>query len=940
MSDPVSRRGFLRGTVAGTAGVATLATVGPRLAEAASQAAPPTRDIVSVACTVNGRSQAVTVGADEPVVDMVRERLGLKGTKLSCGSGTCGACTVLVDGSPQCSCLLPAVALEGRSLTTVEGIAPQGHLHPVQRAFMAKDALQCGYCTPGFVVEASAFHDAWRAAHGTQEPSRDEVAQALAGHLCRCGAYEAIYAAVQAACRGEHDRGDPLPPRVEARDKVTGAARYTVDVQVEGMLRGRILRSPHAAAVLTRLDTAAAQALDGVSAVVRFVDDGGRVRYADQEVAAVAARDEDTARRGLALLLPEWQVLPHVLDIASAQAEGAPLVWELPKDAPSSAEGATLSGKWNANVRGPASSSILGKPGRADKKIERARTEGRLQSGTFQTQVQVHGALEPHAVIAWWKDAPADLPRGELPRPTVELWVSTQAVHDLAQDVAQRWKLRQQDVRVHAEHVGGGFGAKASLSMELVAAVELSRLAQAPVRIVPDRAEELSVGGNRPSHELQVEVAATADGALDAVRSVAHGSSGVAVGAVTGMIARLLYKSDDKRLEDYDVVTNTPPSRPMRGPGGPPAIFALEQVVDQVARSRGEDSITLRRRWDGHPGRLRLYDWIESLPAWAGRAGLPREGRYRQGVGLACANWFVFIDRGARVQIEASSDGIVAASACQDMGNGSRTVVATAVSEVLGLRPTDIQVRFGDSRDVPGVMSAGSRTTASMGPAATEAATELVEELSELARDSLGWDDVIAVPGGLQHGGSTVPWAQVLAATGPVTTLGRRRRDPGGYFIPFAPSGVNIGKDLAAAVQLTHVEVDTWLGKTRVLGAWVGLAAGRIRVPTLARSQVEGGVVQGIGYALYEERHLDPVTGQLLSRNMDDYRIPGIGDVPPIEVRFDDQALDGVLDGGVGIGEVCTIPTAASIANAVFDATGWRPATLPIRPDRVLEARS
>jgi xanthine dehydrogenase YagR molybdenum-binding subunit len=181
---------------------------------------------------INGKGYGFEVRADEPAVEVIRDRAGLTGTKLVCGAGVCGACTVLLDGVPVVSCLLPAHALEGRSVRTVEGSGEE--LHPVQRAFMAHDALQCGFCTPGFVMEAMAFHDVWRRERGAAEPPREEVARALSGHLCRCGAYPGIYAAVRAACRGEFDEAEGVAHRREAREKVTGRAEYTVDVRYEG----------------------------------------------------------------------------------------------------------------------------------------------------------------------------------------------------------------------------------------------------------------------------------------------------------------------------------------------------------------------------------------------------------------------------------------------------------------------------------------------------------------------------------------------------------------------------------------------------------------------------------------------------------------------------------------------------------------------------------
>ena len=192
--------------------------------------------------TINGRTEILPADADALLVDVLRDQLHLTGTKLVCGAGVCGACTVLLDGVPVVSCLLPAKAAAGKSITTVEGIGAPG-LHPVQKAFMALDALQCGFCTPGFIVEATAFHDLWRAAHGPATPSRDVIGAALSGHLCRCSAYDNIFRAVSEACAGRYDGDAVASPRVEARDKVTGAAKYTVDIRHDGQLEGLVLRS-------------------------------------------------------------------------------------------------------------------------------------------------------------------------------------------------------------------------------------------------------------------------------------------------------------------------------------------------------------------------------------------------------------------------------------------------------------------------------------------------------------------------------------------------------------------------------------------------------------------------------------------------------------------------------------------------------------------------
>src|SRR5579864_59058 len=235
---------------------------------------------------INGRTETLPDDPEALLIDVLRDRLRLTGTKLVCGAGVCGACTVLVDGAPLVSCLLPAKAVAGKTITTVEGIGA-GKLHPVQRAFMALDALQCGFCTPGFIVEAAAFHDAWRNANGATTPPRETVAAALSGHLCRCGAYAAILRAVGEACAGRFDGEAAAPPRVEAQAKVTGAAKYTVEIRHDGQLEGLVLRARHAHQRIFAVDLAPALAIPGVKAAVSLLGENQTVRFVGAPIAAL-----------------------------------------------------------------------------------------------------------------------------------------------------------------------------------------------------------------------------------------------------------------------------------------------------------------------------------------------------------------------------------------------------------------------------------------------------------------------------------------------------------------------------------------------------------------------------------------------------------------------------------------------------------------------------
>jgi xanthine dehydrogenase YagR molybdenum-binding subunit len=356
-----------------------------------------------------------------------------------------------------------------------------------------------------------------------------------------------------------------------------------------------------------------------------------------------------------------------------------------------------------------------------------------------------------------------------------------------------------------------------------------------------------------------------------------------------------------------------------------------------MAAQRGEDPLDLRLRWDPNPRRQRLYRWAQGLDAWTNRDQAVSTGRYRRGLGVAAGTWYVFWDPHVQVQLDVAKGRITASTASQDMGNGTRSMLAWAVAGALDLPPEAIDVRLGDSRDVYGCMSAGSRTTCSVGPAALHAAEQLREALVDLAVDQ-GIRGELTDAGILPDGGGpVVTWAELLEGLPTSTFVGRRRRDDERAFLPFAASHTKIGRTLPGSIHLCEVEVDTVLGHVRATRAWVGVTSGRVMCPPVARSQMEGAVVQGLSYALYEQRLLDARTGRLLTHNLDDYRIAGIGDMPPIDVHFDEEGYEAVRGGAIGIGEIGTVGVTASVANAVFHATGKRPRRLPLTPQRMLE---
>jgi xanthine dehydrogenase YagR molybdenum-binding subunit len=925
-----TRRGFLKGAVVGTAGVTiACADEGPRTAAGRhpdDAIAPIAGETVQLRTTVNGEVREAAVGADESALSFVRERVGLTGCKLGCGHGACGACAMQLDGVPVATCLLPALKLEGRKLTTIEGLAKGDTLHPVQRAFIHEDAMQCGYCTSGFVVEAAAFHDRWRAKQGTTPPTQDEVAKALAGHLCRCGAYPGIYRAVIAACSGAHDESSNHGPRHEAMAKVTGLARYTTDVVIEGMLVGKFLRSPHAHAKIRSIDYGPALAMPGVHGVVEFAAVGATLRYVGQEILALAAVDDHQARVALAEVKIEYELLEPVIGLDNALAPGALLVYagkRGQKQAPNSSETPLLPSPWDGNLRGPFK-LLSHHAKRAEKRLERAAEskEDKVE-GEFETGTQIHTTLEPHAAVAHWQ--------GE----RLLVHASTQAVRHLAEDIAQHYDLRRDDIEVRADYVGGAFGSKTSLSREIKAAIELARTCKRPVKVVLDRREELLVGGSRPMARMKVEICAGTEGQPAIVMS-AQSDAGVAVGSTSTILTRLMYAQADQAIADYDVVSHVAPGCPFRGPGGPPNFFALEQMVDELAIVQGVDPIDLRIRWNQNPGRKLLYAWAKEQPLWRDRPPPSSDhGRFRRGIGVSGATWFYFAEPTTRVKLDCTPEGLVASTACQDMGNGSRSVLADVIAEVFGVEPHTITISIGSSKAVSGPMSAGSRTATSIGPAARAAAIDLRDELVEIAEKRLGLIDAVAMPGGIAHSKGKTAWAEVFDMAPPLSATGKRGRDKGGFFMP-PIQGTAAGRYLSSAVQISEVEIDTRLGRVRLIHTVAGYAIGKVYSPMLARNQAEGGLVQGIGYSLCEERRLDPRDGRMLTGNLEDYRLPGLADIGELDVHFVPGSFENVIGEGVGLAEIVTLTPGATIANAVRHATGWRPKQIPLRPDRVL----
>ena len=874
--------------------------------------------------TLNGDPIA-TSHSDGAALDLIRDTLGLTGTKLVCGIGGCGACTVLVDGVPTETCTLEPTALDGREITTIEGHSASGELTPLQRAMVAHDAVQCGFCTPGLVLAAETFVAGWRDRVGATRPERSDVANALDGHLCRCGAYPGILSAVQSAAAGEHDAPATADGRPDAVAKLTGEARFTVDITLDGMLEGKIVRStvPHAEVV--GLDTAGALAIPGVRAVVDLLLKERTVHYVGQPIAAVAAEDKATAEAGVDAIDITYKELPSAVGMEAARAKDAPILFDGRMFLTSNSEvglvAATLPRK--GNMRGPM--GLLAKRRfTARRRIKNGRAQGDplLVEGVWKAASQAHAALEPHSAVATWD--------GD----ELTMYVSTQSVSATARKLAKRFGVPKQNVRVIAEHVGGAFGAKQGLPEPSVAAGELARAASAPVRIVFDAEEELAYGGHRPGADIELSVLGGADGSLKAISAKGHMDSGDSIGQIVVGMMRFSYPGPPMSLDDYDVISNGAPARPFQAPGAPIALYALESAVDELAKKTGTDPVTMRRGWNPRHARQVLYDWVESHPLWMSRhEGV--EGKLR-GVGVAFGLWHYAYDPGTVVRLSNDESGLTVETGAQEQGTGTTTILAKAVASEFGIEAADVHVRIGDSTLPHGPTASASRSTPSVFPAAGRAAAELKAELMDEITTELGMDGAKPSQGGIEHAGEFIPWLDLWPRLPARSVSAKRPRDDRLSATPFAVEGVRFGYGISDVAHIVEVEVDQTSGHVAVTRVAAALAAGTIHTPAQARSQIHGALARGIGEALLEERLTDATSGEVVTAAYDKYRILRASEMPEVEVEFFEEGFVHAAGGGAGISELSITSVPAAVANAVAAATGWRPMEMPMTPERVL----
>ncbi len=698
--------------------------------------------------------------------------------------------------------------------------------------------------------------------------------------------------------------------RIDGEKIVTGKAPYTQDIKLRGMLIGKILRSPHAKAEISSLDMSAAERLPGVKGTVRLND--GKILYAGQQVAAVAAVDEKTAERALEMIKVEYKPMPFVVTEERAKAEGAPQVHD---DRPNVEQ-----------RRGYSRGDIDAGFKEADVIIER----------TYKTAFEIHQTAETHSSIARWQ--------GE----RLTVWDSTQAIHAVRDGLAEVLQIPASRIKVIKHYMGGGFGSKLGLNEQTVAAAMLAKETGRPVKIMLSRKDNSLCVGNRPSTFQTYKGGVKKDGTITALSLLSYTSGGIRGGDRSSEPMIDVHKCENVKVEDYNIYMNTGASRPTRAPGLTQGTFGCEGFIDELADAIGMDPLEFRQKnyttknrgGTGIPysskGLDKAYEIGAKEIGWHKRNKVPGggSGRIRRGIGMAAGIWWGAGSPGTEADVKLHPDGSVEAiCGTQDIGCGTRTHMAVVAAETLGLEPTDITVKLGNSDYPWAPVSGGSLTTPSVAPAVRDAALKAAAYLREIASAKLKVPaaDIVCENKKFMDKGNpenAVSYKEVFGdLRHEMVFHGERKGLPEGYAYN------------TFGAHFAEVEVDTVTGKIKVIKVVAVHDSGRIINKQSAESQIVGGITQGLSTALFEQRIMDEATGRMVNPNLRDYKIATSMDIPEIVPLFVDIVDPRINNLGTkGLGEPPRIPSSAVIGNAVYNAIGDHIREIPMTPDKVLQA--
>lgn len=893
--------------------------------------------------SINGKTFAEEPRAGQCLRTFLRD-LGWFGVKKGCDAGDCGACSVLVDGTPVHSCIFPAFRAEGHQVTTIEGLAQDGELHPMQRKFLDAQGFQCGFCTAGMIVTASTFN----------EEQRADLPHALKGNLCRCTGYNAIEEAVRGVTNVDKDeageskgRSIPAPagPAI-----VTGQARYTLDVAMEGMLHVKLLRSPHAHARITTIDKREALAVPGVHAVFTHEDvptklyttarhDDPRVdpndtrildnvvRFVGQRVAAVVAESEGAAEEGCRQLKVEYELLPAVFDPEEAMQVGAPLLHDKGGEARILRAGRNILAELHGEV--------------GDVAAGFAEADA-VYDGVYETSRAQHAHLETHASIAWVDEG------GRL-----NVRTSSQTPFLTKGALCFLFDLDPQNVRVFCERVGGGFGAKQEMLTEEICVLATLKLGR-PVKLEFTREEEFIGAVTRHPMTIHVKAGTRRDGSLTALqlRVVSntgaygnHGSETLYHGCGDSIG---VYRCPNKKVDGYSVYTNMVPAGAFRGYGISQPIFAVESAMNELANAIGMDPLTFRERnvvrmgdpivaaeagWSdaefGSYGLDQCLTLVRDALARGNGVAPPAGADWLTGTGMALAmiDCAPPTEHRSEARIRLGSDGCYElAIGTAEFGNGVTTMHGQLAASALGTTVSRIRIVQSDT-DRTGYDTGAFGSTGSVVAArAVElAALALRERILSFAAEHSGMAQTSCrlESDAVTCAGRRIELAELYAASVSAgRDLGSMRK------------ATNTPRSIAFNVQGFRIAVNRLTGKIVILQSVHAADAGAVINPMQARGQVQGAVAQAIGWTLYEKMVFDD-EGRQVNPAFRNYHIPAFADAPQTDVFFADTFDAFGPSGAKSLAEGPFDPVAPALANALADATGVRFRTLPLAPDRI-----